>query len=81
MKLEGIVTSIMSGSLYLVFEYMEHDLSELVARGFKFSEPQVLAVAITFNYVKLPTFHHSLFTTIGTNTFDEIVHYLVAPNN
>lgn len=51
MKLEGIVTSIMSGSLYLVFEYMEHDLSELVARGFKFSEPQVLAVAITFNYV------------------------------
>lgn len=42
MKLEGIVTSRISESLYLVFEYMEHDLAGLAAtRGIKFTEPQV----------------------------------------
>lgn len=42
MKLEGLVTSRISGSLYLVFEYMEHDLAGLVAGpGVKLSEPQV----------------------------------------
>lgn len=41
-KLEGLVTSRMSCSLYLVFEYMEHDLAGLAAcQGIKFSEPQV----------------------------------------
>ncbi|KAF6166861.1 hypothetical protein GIB67_026640 [Kingdonia uniflora] len=41
-KLEGLVTSRMSCSLYLVFEYMEHDLSGLASfPGHKFSEPQV----------------------------------------
>ncbi|XP_065007331.1 probable serine/threonine-protein kinase At1g54610 isoform X1 [Musa acuminata AAA Group] len=41
-KLEGIVTSRMSGNLYLVFEYMEHDLAGLLARsGLRFTEPQV----------------------------------------
>ncbi|XP_065013550.1 probable serine/threonine-protein kinase At1g54610 isoform X2 [Musa acuminata AAA Group] len=41
-KLEGIVTSRMSCNLYLVFEYMEHDLAGLAARpGIKFSEPQI----------------------------------------
>lgn len=41
-KLEGLVTSRMSCSLYLVFEYMEHDLSGLSAvQGVKFTEPQV----------------------------------------
>uniref|UniRef100_A0A2N9H9Z4 Protein kinase domain-containing protein n=1 Tax=Fagus sylvatica TaxID=28930 RepID=A0A2N9H9Z4_FAGSY len=41
-KLEGLVTSRMSCSLYLVFEYMEHDLAGLVAcQGVKFTEPQV----------------------------------------
>lgn len=41
-KLEGLVTSRMSCSLYLVFEYMEHDLAGLVAcQGLKFTEPQV----------------------------------------
>ncbi|TQD82650.1 hypothetical protein C1H46_031763 [Malus baccata] len=41
-KLEGLVTSRMSCSLYLVFEYMEHDLSGLAATsGVKFTEPQV----------------------------------------
>ncbi|CAK8533465.1 unnamed protein product [Lathyrus sativus] len=32
MKLEGIITSRMSNSIYLVFEYMEHDLAGLVSR-------------------------------------------------
>ncbi|MBA0819299.1 hypothetical protein Gohar_021143, partial [Gossypium harknessii] len=41
-KLEGLVTSRMSSSLYLVFDYMEHDLAGLTASpGFKFTEPQV----------------------------------------
>lgn len=49
-KLEGLVTSRMSCSLYLVFEYMEHDLAGLVGQGSylstnqgrKFTEPQVI---------------------------------------
>lgn len=42
LKLEGLVTSRMSCSLYLVFEYMEHDLAGLAARrGVKFTEPQI----------------------------------------
>ncbi|KAG0484652.1 hypothetical protein HPP92_008543 [Vanilla planifolia] len=41
-KLEGLVTSRMSCSLYLVFEYMEHDLAGLASYpGIKFTEPQV----------------------------------------
>ncbi|KAG8046323.1 hypothetical protein GUJ93_ZPchr0008g13891 [Zizania palustris] len=41
-KLEGLVASRMSSSLYLVFEYMEHDLAGLAATpGIKFTEPQV----------------------------------------
>uniref|UniRef100_A0A1D1Y7D4 [RNA-polymerase]-subunit kinase n=1 Tax=Anthurium amnicola TaxID=1678845 RepID=A0A1D1Y7D4_9ARAE len=41
-KLEGLVTSRMSCSLYLVFEYMEHDLAGLGASpGISFTEPQV----------------------------------------
>ncbi|XP_042005332.1 probable serine/threonine-protein kinase At1g54610 [Salvia splendens] len=41
-KLEGLVTSKTSSSLYLVFEYMEHDLTGLASLpGVKFSEPQV----------------------------------------
>ncbi|KAK6127769.1 hypothetical protein DH2020_038478 [Rehmannia glutinosa] len=41
-KLEGLVISRMSSSLYLVFEYMEHDLAGLAAvQSVKFTEPQV----------------------------------------
>ncbi|KAK4759211.1 hypothetical protein SAY87_022342 [Trapa incisa] len=41
-KLEGLVTSRMTCSLYLVFQYMEHDLAGLAASpGIKFTEPQV----------------------------------------
>jgi cyclin-dependent kinase 12/13 len=41
-KLEGLVTSRMSCSLYLVFEYMVHDLAGLAANPeIKFTEPQV----------------------------------------
>ena len=44
-KLEGLVTSRMSCSLYLVFEYMEHDLAGLASSpGIKFSEPQVYSI-------------------------------------
>ncbi|KAK8542455.1 hypothetical protein V6N13_136971 [Hibiscus sabdariffa] len=42
MKLEGIVASKASCSLYLVFEYMEHDLAGLAATpGMNFTEPQI----------------------------------------
>ncbi|KAK8931211.1 putative serine/threonine-protein kinase [Platanthera zijinensis] len=42
LRLEGIVTSRMSCNLYLVFEYMDHDLAGLSATpGVKFTEPQV----------------------------------------
>nr|QYW07108.1 cyclin-dependent kinase like 9 [Dimocarpus longan] len=41
-KLEGLATSRMSCSLYLVFEYMEHDLAGLAAcPSVKFTEPQI----------------------------------------
>ncbi|CAA2981410.1 probable serine threonine- kinase At1g54610 [Olea europaea subsp. europaea] len=41
-KLEGLVTSRTSSSLYLVFEYMEHDLTGLASLpGVKFTESQV----------------------------------------
>uniref|UniRef100_A0AA96NPG0 [RNA-polymerase]-subunit kinase n=1 Tax=Phyllostachys edulis TaxID=38705 RepID=A0AA96NPG0_PHYED len=41
-RLEGIVTSRLSHSIYLVFEYMEHDLAGLAAiPGLRFTEPQV----------------------------------------
>jgi cyclin-dependent kinase 12/13 len=42
-KLEGLITAQMSRSLYLVFEYMEHDLTGLASHpGINFSEPQVI---------------------------------------
>ncbi|KAA0039451.1 putative serine/threonine-protein kinase [Cucumis melo var. makuwa] len=42
MQLEGIITSKMSSSIYLVFEYMEHDLAGLVSSpNVKFSEAQI----------------------------------------
>ncbi|KAK7401955.1 hypothetical protein VNO78_13851 [Psophocarpus tetragonolobus] len=41
-KLEGLITSQTSRSMYLVFEYMEHDLTGLASSPtIKFSEPQV----------------------------------------
>ncbi|XP_057952529.1 protein IMPAIRED IN BABA-INDUCED STERILITY 1 isoform X2 [Malania oleifera] len=41
-KLEGLITSRLSCSIYLVFEYMEHDLTGLLAcPDIKFSESQI----------------------------------------
>lgn len=41
-KLEGLITSHLSCNMYLVFEYMEHDLAGLVsAPSVQFSEAQV----------------------------------------
>ncbi|XP_020092428.1 probable serine/threonine-protein kinase At1g54610 isoform X1 [Ananas comosus] len=41
-KLEGLITSRLSCSIYLVFEYMEHDLAGLSSSpDIKFSEPQI----------------------------------------
>ncbi|KAG9136718.1 hypothetical protein Leryth_004492 [Lithospermum erythrorhizon] len=42
MKLEALATSRITGSLYLIFEYMEHDLAGLLASPkVKFTEPQI----------------------------------------
>ncbi|XP_009768588.1 protein IMPAIRED IN BABA-INDUCED STERILITY 1 isoform X2 [Nicotiana tabacum] len=42
MKLEGIITSRLSCSIYLVFEYMEHDLSGLLScPDIKFTDSQI----------------------------------------
>jgi serine/threonine protein kinase len=56
-KLEGLVTSRMSSSLYLVFEYMEHDLAGLAATpGLKFTEPQV------YPQMRPLAFHYETFS-------------------
>jgi len=48
-SLEGIITSSVSRSLYLVFGYMEHDLAGLSATpGLKFTEPQVIILLSWF---------------------------------
>jgi cyclin-dependent kinase 12/13 len=50
-KLEGLVTSRMSCSLYLVFEYMEHDLAGLAAcPDITFTEPQVFSAKFLDHY-------------------------------
>lgn len=62
MKLEALVTSRISGSLYLVFEYMEHDLAGLLASlEVKFTEAQVctityllLITSLLYVYIKIP---------------------------
>ncbi|XP_057486830.1 protein IMPAIRED IN BABA-INDUCED STERILITY 1-like isoform X1 [Actinidia eriantha] len=42
MKLEGLITNRLSCSIYLVFEYMEHDLSGLLScHDIKFSDSQI----------------------------------------
>ncbi|CAL5367745.1 unnamed protein product [Camellia sinensis] len=42
MKLEGLITNRLSCSIYLVFEYMEHDLSGLLSYSeIKFSDAQI----------------------------------------
>lgn len=51
-KLEGLVTSRMSCSLYLVFEYMEHDLAGLAANpSIKFTESQVSILCLSFFHI------------------------------
>ncbi|XP_031286777.1 protein IMPAIRED IN BABA-INDUCED STERILITY 1-like [Pistacia vera] len=40
-KLEGVITSRLSSTIYLVFEYMDHDLAGLLTADIKFTEPQI----------------------------------------
>lgn len=47
MKLEGIIASPLSTNIYLVFEYMEHDLSGLISNpAIKFSSAQVCSFQV-----------------------------------
>lgn len=60
-KLEGLVTSRMSCSLYLVFPYMDHDLAGLAASPeVKFTEQQVSPSWYLF-YIKAQIMVHFLF--------------------
>lgn len=57
MKLEGLITSRLSCSLYLVFEYMEHDLAGLSSSpDIKFSESQVCLCSFTLQNYLFHTF-------------------------
>lgn len=54
MKLEGLVTSRVSGNLYLVFEYMEHDLAGLAASpAVKFTESQVCSSVCSLSHLDI----------------------------
>lgn len=49
MKLEGIITSRLSCTIYLVFEYMEHDLAGLIScPDITFTESQVCCVSSVY---------------------------------
>ena len=57
-KLEGLIASPNSCSLYLVFEYMEHDLTGLASRPeIKFTESQVsdftMENTMTYRYIHI----------------------------
>ena len=48
MKLDGLITSRLSCSIYLVFEYMEHDITGLLScPDVRFSEAQVLTLPLS----------------------------------
>jgi serine/threonine protein kinase len=52
-KLEGIITSRLSNNIYLVFEYMEHDLAGLTSSpDIKFSNSQVLNLLFFYHFNK-----------------------------
>lgn len=54
MKLESLVTSRVSGNLYLVFEYMEHDLAGLAASPtVKFTESQVCSLICSLSHLDI----------------------------
>lgn len=61
-KLEGLITSRLSCSIYLVFEYMEHDLAGLTScPDIQFSESQVCLPNIQFQPVFYVAFKVSFF--------------------
>lgn len=63
-KLEGLITSRLSCSIYLVFEYMEHDITGLLSRPeIKFSESQVFNLTFPFHYYE-KLLHHT-FKNLG----------------
>jgi cyclin-dependent kinase 12/13 len=64
-KLEGLITSENSRSLYLVFEYMEHDLTGLTSNpSIKFSESQVGMILRILSVENLRYGQVSLYTAL-----------------
>ncbi|KAI3987731.1 hypothetical protein MKX01_028465 [Papaver californicum] len=67
-KLEGIITSRLSCSIYLVFEYMEHDLAGLSScPDINFSESQVCEYRFFFH--SLPMIAHVLYGYMASCSF------------
>jgi len=65
MKLEGIITSQQSNSIYLVFEYMEHDLAGLVASpDIKFTDSQVGLSLSAFYLHNFVTYYVGYFSIV-----------------
>lgn len=57
MKLEGVITSRFSSIVYLVFEYMEHDLAGLTSSpDITFSEAQVCFIYSVHQCSRNPVF-------------------------
>ena len=66
-KLEGLVPT--WRGLYLVFEYMEHDLAGLLATpGFKLTEPQVYPLDLFFSFPFSKDFHCN--EVLSSNNFE-----------
>lgn len=69
-KLEGLITSRLSCSLYLVFEYMEHDITGLLScPDIKFNESQVCLLSIhnTLTMHALVCDHAAMIFTFWTS--------------
>lgn len=66
MKLQELATSRMSCSLYLVFDYMVHDLAGLLSSpGIKFTEPQVRSLLIIMHIFLAEVSSFLIFANFG----------------
>lgn len=63
-KLEGLATSRMQYSLYLVFDYMQSDLARVISRPERLTEPQVETfLAVVEILIRMEVFSYLLSST------------------
>lgn len=61
-KLEGLITSRLSCSIYLVFEYMDHDITGLLScPDITFSESQVFLIQFCSELLKFLLYTYKAF--------------------